>query len=219
MLLLACPGRRLLTILDIDKEPDTAQRQAAQALIDSELSQLYPKLPDTHDSLPPPPQLSLSPLLASELARIEAKISISGIDLSRYEALDPPATSPDSDEKHPETLRLWKEALQKAYTNHVYLAGRMKNLALLNETGKVEWLAGNEALVEILKGLEEELAKKKQEIDLVVLARQNTQQAVAGELSLLEEGWKKGVGRVLETEVAAEGLRLQILELRRKGAS
>jgi pre-mRNA-splicing factor SPF27 len=35
----------------------------------------------------------------------------------------------------------------------------------------------------------------------------------------LEEGWKRGVGRVLEVEVAAEGVRRQILERRREGAS
>ncbi|KAI9730646.1 MAG: hypothetical protein M1818_008128 [Claussenomyces sp. TS43310] len=202
----------------IDREPTAAQREAAQALINAEISLLHSSLPDTHSSLPPPPESKLSDLLASELARVEAKIPLSGIDLSRYEALEPPITSPHSDEKSPETLQLWREALQKAYTSHVYLSGRTKNLTALSETGKEEWLAGNEALVEILKDLEEELAGKKHEIDLVAVARQNAQQAVAGELSLLEDGWKKGVGKILETEVAAEGLRAQILEKRRAGA-
>jgi pre-mRNA-splicing factor SPF27 len=48
--------------------------------------------------------------------------------------------------------------------------------------------------------------------------RRSQQQSVQGEIQTLEGTWKKGVGRVLETEVAAEGLKQQILEKRRAGA-
>ena len=72
---------------------------------------------------------------------------------------------------------------------------------------------------DILKGLEREVAAKKDEIDVVVIGRKNAQEAAEAEIKGLEEGWKKGIGRVLETEVAAEGIRREILDKRRAGAS
>jgi len=51
----------------------------------------------------------------------------------------------------------------------------------------------------------------------VVVARKSAQEGVAGEIVGLGETWRRGVGRVLETEVAAEGLRREILERRRAG--
>lgn len=72
---------------------------------------------------------------------------------------------------------------------------------------------------DILKGLEREVAAKKDEIDVVVIGRKNAQEAAEAEIKGLEEGWKKGIGRVLETEVAAEGIRREILDRRRAGAS
>jgi pre-mRNA-splicing factor SPF27 len=69
-----------------------------------------------------------------------------------------------------------------------------------------------------LRGLERELAERKTEIDEVVIERKDAQEAVGGEVKGLGEVWKSGVGRVLETEVAAEGVRREILERRREGA-
>jgi pre-mRNA-splicing factor SPF27 len=40
---------------------------------------------------------------------------------------------------------------------------------------------------------------------------------VKGEVEVLESTWRAGVGRVLETEVAGEVLRGEILERRRRG--
>lgn len=71
----------------------------------------------------------------------------------------------------------------------------------------------------ILSSLERDLAERKTEIDGVVIERKTAQEAVGGEIKGLEETWKRGVGRVLETEVAAENVRLEILESRRAGAA
>lgn len=171
-----------------------------------------------HPLLPSEPQPILTPILESEYARVAAKEKLNAIDLSRYEALEPPQTSPHSDKNHPETLEIWRNALKTAYISHEYLAGRTKHLSDLNATGKEEWLAGNEELVGVLKGLEEDLARTKEQIDLMAVTRESQQRAVEGELRVLEESWKKGIARVLETEVAAENLRHQILEARRIGA-
>jgi len=203
----------------IDSEPTPAERAAAESLISSELPQ---NTSSPHSSLPSLPDHHFSPLIESflttDLARIQAKQPSTSIDTARYESLEPPATSPHSDENHPETLTQWRSALSKAYTAQTYLQGRQTNLALLDQFGKNAWLIGNSQLEDVLRGLERELAQTKEQIDLVVVERKNAQEAVGAEIQGLEGGWKRGVGRVLETEVAAEGVRREILEARRAGA-
>jgi pre-mRNA-splicing factor SPF27 len=200
----------------IDTEPTPSERAAAQALIAAELSQ--DATTQIHPSLPNLPPQHFSPLIETELLRIEAKQPLNTIDRSRYEELVPPTTNPTSDETDPSTLNAWREALSKAYTSHTYLSGRSTNLALLEQFGKNSWLIGNSQLEHVLRGLEKELDGVKTDIDGVVIERKNAQEAVGAEIKGLEEGWKRGVGRVLETEVAAEQLRREILERRREGA-
>jgi len=199
----------------IDAEPTLSERASALALIAEEVGS---EQIDSHPLLPPLAQPNFSPLIESELFRIENKEALKAIDLARYEALEPPTTSPHSDERTPETLIAWREALQKAYTSQSYLVGRTTNLALLEKYGKNAWLIGNAQLEDVLRGLEKELAETKAEIDGVAIERKNAQEAVGGEVKGLEQAWKRGVGRVLETEVAAEGVRRDILERRREGA-
>ena len=197
----------------IDAEPTASERASALALIDAEV----PSDTSNHPSLPPLRPQHFTPLMEAEILRIERKENLKAIDLSRYEALEPPTTSPHSDEKHPETLQKWRNALSKAYTSHAYLTGRQNNLALLEKFGKNAWLIGNSQLEDILRGLERELAERKTEIEMVVIERKNAQEAVGPEIMGLDEGWKRGVGRVLEVEVAAEEVRRQILDKRRHG--
>lgn len=45
----------------------------------------------------------------------------------------------------------------------------------------------------------------------MTLARKTRQEEVGPEMRMLEENWKMGVGRVLETEVATEGVRREVL--------
>lgn len=92
---------------------------------------------------------------------------------------------------------------------------RHENLALLEESGKNAWLIGNSQLEEILRGLEKELAEMKEAAETVNKERKMAQEARHGELVGLEESWKRGVGAILDVELAAENLRLQILEQRR----
>ncbi|TAQ83742.1 hypothetical protein B7494_g7940 [Chlorociboria aeruginascens] len=200
----------------IDAEPTGPERAAAEALIMAELS---PNTQTTHPSLPPLASHPFSPLIETELQRIENKDPLRAIDVSRYEALESPTTSPHSDETHPESLQNWREALSKAYISHTYLTGRRTNLALLDQFGRNAWLIGNSQLEAVLLGFEKELAARKQEIDLCVIERKNAQDAIGAEVQGLEEGWKRGVGRVLDTEIAAEGVRREILNSRRAGAT
>lgn len=145
---------------------------------------------------------------------------LSGIDLTRYEDLDAPDnTTPTTDERRPELLARWNTALQQAYTSSEYVQARLTQLGLLEKFGKNAWLVGNSQLEDMLRRLEAELAQLRQQQEQVDVLRRAQQDANAGEIKTLEETWKKGVGRVLETEVAAEGLKLQILDKRRAAAA
>ena len=61
-----------------------------------------------------------------------------------------------------------------------------------------------------LKTLEAELAGARAEVDRLTVERRRSQEDVAGEMRGLEEQWRRGVGRVLEAEVAVDGLRGEI---------
>lgn len=199
----------------IDIEPTTSERTAAQSLIDLE----FDTAPEsTHPSIPTFAPPNFTPVMELELKRIASKEPLKAIQTSRYEVVEPPQTSPHSDEKNPESLEQWKEALKRAYISQSYLAQRQTNLALLEKYGKNGWLVGNSQLEDVLRILERELADRKTEIDVVVVERKTAQENVGGEVQGLEETWKRGVSRILETEVAAEGVRREILERRRDSA-
>lgn len=176
-----------------------------------------------HPALIPAAQYTprYSDAVEQEHARLaaDANSKFSAIDLARYEDLEPPPdTHPTSDEEKPEILAQWKAALQKAYTSSEYVNARLTELGLLEKFGKNAWLIGNSQQEDILKGIEAELAGVRKQQEEVEALRRQQQESVHGEIKTLEETWKRGVGRVLETEVAAEGLKQQILEKRRAGA-
>jgi pre-mRNA-splicing factor SPF27 len=162
-----------------------------------------------------------SPAVEQEHARLQADPTskLSAIDAKRYQELEaPPNTTLTSDEDRPELLEQWRTALTGAYMSAEYVNGRLTQLGLLEKFGKNAWLVGNAQLEDILKGLEAELVDLKKQHEEVEMARRSQQESVHGEITTLEETWKRGVGRVLEVEVAVEGLKQQILERRRAGA-
>jgi pre-mRNA-splicing factor SPF27 len=207
---------------DIDTPPTADELSAAKALIETELG-LLPAT-DTHPLLPAPAPEKYSPLIEAEFARIAAgQPAARGIDLSRYEALSAPAELQLPLPAGAAAVRArnaeYAALLTQAYVSSTYLLSRSARLASLDASGKEEWLAGNKALVSILAALEKEFVATKEAIDLVVVERRTAQEGVRGEMELLEKSWREGMGRVLETEVAAEELRVQILEARRGGAA
>lgn len=159
------------------------------------------------DALRPLREPRFSPLIAHELERVSAKQPLRAIDLKRYEEQEDLDPSGPLEEK--------QNALALAYTTNTYLTSRHTHLSLLDSFGKNAWLVGNWQTEAELQALERELADTKRQIELVNNARRRQQEEVGGELKSLEETWKKGVGRVLETEVAAESLRREVLERRR----
>lgn len=193
----------------IDATPSNAALASADALIKAETS-LSENL---HPSIPVQYQPHFSDLVETEHTRLasgDPKDPSTGIDLSRYEALDAPAKG---------DIAQWRAALQQAYVSAEYLRGREVNLGLLETYGKNAWLVGNSQLEDILRVLEREVEEVKLELETVERERRGVQENAVGEVRELEEGWRVGVGRMIETQAAAERLREEILERRRAGAA
>ncbi|KAL2877360.1 hypothetical protein SGCOL_007299 [Colletotrichum sp. CLE4] len=188
----------------IDDEPTPAEREAAESLIRSELSTFTPAPAPNYK------EPSFSSLVELELERVASKQPLKAIDLERYQTQEPFS---DSEAKSTEEDRIrLADSLQKAYISYAYLDTRAQNLNLLDKWGKNAWLIGNWGLENELKGLERDLAETKRLIDVLTVARRRQQEEVAAEVKGLEENWKKGVGRTLETEIAVEQLRREVLE-------
>jgi len=200
-------------LADVDAPPDERSLAAARALIGDDIKGAGIDTAHTHPALIPATTYTpkFSQALELEHTRLHADPAskLSAIDANRYEIPDVP-TNTDRAE--------WNEALQRAYTSSEYVNARLTELGLLEKFGKNSWLVGNAQLEDILKAIEAELADVRKQQGEVEDTRRSQQGSVHGEIKTLEETWKRGVGRVLETEVAAEGLKMQILERRRAGA-
>ncbi|KAI0885423.1 Pre-mRNA-splicing factor SPF27 [Annulohypoxylon maeteangense] len=195
----------------VDAEPTAAERAAAESLIAAEASSSSPppESSSTPATLPPVYTPTFTPLITSELNRISAKEPLTGIDLTRYEASSPPS-SPNPNSPSNTTLSSLQTSLSRAYTSSTYLSSRQTHLHLLDTYGKNQWLVGNWQLEAEVQALERELAETKREIDVVNIQRRRVQDEVGGELKGLDETWKRGVSRVLETEVVYVRLRCVI---------
>lgn len=193
----------------IDPPPSAEAIAAAHALIQADLAGEDQTV--LHPSIPTYESRNFSDLVEAEHIRISSgHPKEAGIDLSRYEALDAPAKG---------DLAAWNTTLAKAYASLEYLHGREINLGLLETYGKNAWLIGNSQLEDILRDLEREVEGMKLELEEVEQERRQAQENVKDEMKSLEETWRKGVGRMIEAQAAAEGLKQQILERQRLGAS
>ncbi|KAI0402536.1 Pre-mRNA-splicing factor SPF27 [Xylaria palmicola] len=199
----------------IDQEPTPSERIAAESLIAAELSSSSSSSASSPESssssaLPPLPPPNFTPLMAAELSRVASGAALDGIDATRYEIQDSPSSSSPSD---------LAPLLSRAYATHTYLRHRQAHLRLLDAYGKNAWLVANwHAEAGDLAALERDLAAARRDVDVVNLERRRRQDDVGEELRALGDAWRRGVGRVLETEVATEALRRQVLEKQRGGA-
>lgn len=207
----------------MDAPPTENSLATARAMIEADVKSAGIDTSQLHPALIPSasykPQFSVA--IEQEHQRLQADPTskLSAIDTKRYEEPEaPPNTDPTSDEDKPELLERWNAVLKQAYTSSEYVSSRLIQLGLLEKFGKNAWLIGNLQLEDILRSIEAELADVRKQQEEVETLRRSQQESVHGEITTLEETWKKGVGRVLETEVAAEGLKQQILEKRRAGA-
>ncbi|KAF2683057.1 hypothetical protein K458DRAFT_390335 [Lentithecium fluviatile CBS 122367] len=197
----------------VDAPPDERSLAAAKALIRDDIKGAGIDMVQLHPALIPAAAYTptFSDAVEQEHARLHAdpNSKLSAVDPSRYEIPDAPSNADTAE---------WNKALEKAYISSEYVNARLTELGLLEKFGKNSWLVGNSQLEDILKVIEAELADVRRQQDEVEGTRRSQQESVHGEITTLEETWKRGVGRVLETEVAAEALKQQILEKRRAGA-
>ncbi|KAI4262354.1 MAG: hypothetical protein L6R42_002474 [Xanthoria sp. 1 TBL-2021] len=181
---------------------------AATTLINSLLPPSHTQTP--HPSLPPLRPTNPTPLAQSEQSRIAAQKPLTGIDLSRYE-LDSPSLSTSPSTKSTQNL---SAQLQNLHTASTYLRTRAHHLALLDRYGKNGWLVGNSQLEDLLGRMEREVVETRAEVEGVCGERKRVQEGRRGEMEGLERGWREGVGRVVEVEVAVgevEGRRRGVL--------
>ncbi|POR34617.1 Pre-mRNA-splicing factor SPF27, partial [Tolypocladium paradoxum] len=107
---------------------------------------------------------------------------------------------------------LLRPVLAAACVSAAYLDARARNLALLDAHGAPAWLLANYHLEHALRRVERELADVRRLVDDVNARRARRQADVRAEMLMLDDAWRKGVGRVLETELAVEQLKAQIRE-------
>ncbi|OPB39524.1 hypothetical protein A0O28_0052300 [Trichoderma guizhouense] len=212
----------------IDPEPSSEALSAARALIAAEQSTFSPPPPPSSSSTPPK-EPTFSPAIAAELTRIASSAPSQPLDLSRYEAqeLPPPPTKKSTRSKKSSSaaaaasaVEASRQPLSNAFISSSYLSSRAQNLSLLDSHGRNAWLLSNYHLEAELRSLERDLAATKRDMDLLNAARASRQNEVKGEMQGLEQNWREGVGRVLETEIAVQELREQIRqELRSRAAA
>ncbi|KAM0454683.1 hypothetical protein ACHAPV_005565 [Trichoderma viride] len=194
----------------IDSEPTPQALSAAHALISAE-QQTFSPPPESPSSSAKEP--SFSPAITAEFTRLASKQPSQILDLSRYEAQEIPTKSSSP----PSNVDALRAPLSNAFVSSSYLSSRAQNLKLLEVHGRNAWLLSNYHLEDQLRSLERDLADTKRDIDLVNAARASRQTDVKAEMQGLEQNWRAGVGRVLETEIAVQELKEQIRqELRNK---
>ncbi|KAI9853957.1 MAG: hypothetical protein M1824_000787 [Vezdaea acicularis] len=202
-------------IADIDREITEHERAQITKVLAAELPKDYKT--KLHESIPEPSTTRFSDLIQKEIDRKADGLPLEGgIDTSRYETIEPPSPiDPGVHKDQAQAQDPWRATLRQAYVSSTYLQSRLINLALLEEFGKNAWLVGNAQLEDVLRDLEMELASTQEQTDAVNKSRKGAQESVRGEMEGLDQAWQKGIGRVIEVEVAAEEMRQQILKQRR----
>lgn len=197
------------SLTDIDSEPTPQALSAAHALISAE-QQTFSPPPEPSSSEREP---SFSPAITAEFTRLASKQPSQILDLSRYEAQEIPAPQSSKD------IDALRTPLSNAFVSSSYLSSRAQNLKLLDAHGRNAWLLSNYHLEDQLRSIERDLADTKRDIDLVNAARASRQNDVKAEMQGLEQNWRAGVGRVLETEIAVQELKEQIRQELRNNAN
>ena len=72
---------------------------------------------------------------------------------------------------------------------------------------------------DVLRELERELEAKKTEAEWVEAARRDEAEAVKRRVEQAGKDWRKGVREMVEVQVAAEEIRMKVLEKRRMAAA
>ena len=177
-----------------------------------------------HPSIPAVAAVAFSALIQGELERVAAGSAAmtGGVDLSRYDVGESPTAPLSNGNNNNSSSSSNNNNNNNAEATVVaahHLSTRAVNLNLLNRFGKNAWLVHNAQLEAELRACEAELAELKAQCDAVNKERKAAQEHARPEMLRLQARWGDAVGTVLQTEVAAEQIRLQILGLRRQLAT
>ncbi|KAF8559319.1 breast carcinoma amplified sequence 2 [Imleria badia] len=177
--------------------------------VDKELAR-EPKPPQTiHPRVAPPLELFRNnPLLAAELARVEAHQPLPPLDTVRYQ-LPAPTSSPGTDHD-------WREAIQNAHAQLEHQRLRHTNLALLQTYGQNAWRINNYLLEETAKQSEGALEEVKQLTTEVNRERKSSQTHFGAKLTTLETRWTELLSSILQIEMANIALEGEVERLRIK---
>ncbi|KZW02053.1 breast carcinoma amplified sequence 2 [Exidia glandulosa HHB12029] len=190
---------------DLELFPDLKRK------VDAELAREAGKTPkQLHPKLPPPATLfEKNPLLAAELARIEAHKPIPPIDTTRYQ-LPPPPSGQDASEE------AWQKALDNAKAQLTHQELRQSNLALLQTYGANAWRLHNYLLEADAKVYEAALEKLREETTELNRERKNYQTRAGQQLSSLETKWTELMSNLLQIEVANTAMEAEIYGLHQR---
>ncbi|EJD55486.1 breast carcinoma amplified sequence 2 [Auricularia subglabra TFB-10046 SS5] len=193
---------------DLELFPDLRRKVDAELAREAAKAKVPPG--QTHPKVPPPATLfEKSPLLAAELARIEAHQPIPPIDTSRY-SLPPPAAGERATEDE------WRAAADNAKAQLTHQRLRQSNLALLQTYGANAWRIHNYLLEADTKVYDEALEKLKEETVELNRERKNYQTRAGAQLSALETRWTELMSNLLQIEVANAAMEAEIEGLKER---
>ncbi|KAH7883817.1 breast carcinoma amplified sequence 2 [Phlebopus sp. FC_14] len=189
---------------------DLEQYPILKQKVEEELAR-EPKPPSSMHPLVPPPveMFKNNPLLAAELARVEAHEPLPPLDSVRYQL--PAPSAPGTDEG-------WQQAIRNAQAQLEHQRLRHTNLALLQTYGPNAWRIHNYLLEETAKQVEKALEELKQLTTDLNRERKNSQTRYGTQLTSLETRWTELLSNILQIEMANVALDVEVDRLNKKEA-
>ncbi|GAA5924895.1 pre-mRNA-splicing factor SPF27 family protein [Sporobolomyces koalae] len=206
---------------DLDDNPSLGPQ--INSLIAVELRSLLPAKPSSNPAnlshlapaRPLPTSTTHSPLLANELARVQAKKPIQpgqGLDTTRYAMPFPPADEQDD-------LEAWERAHESSLAQLEHQRLRSINGTLLQQFGANSWRVQNFAVENAIKRTEQEAEQVKQTAEDVNRRRKADQEVGGQTLNRLEKRWTELVSGNMQLEIGCFALEEQLAELEQRHAA
>ncbi|OAX44862.1 breast carcinoma amplified sequence 2, partial [Rhizopogon vinicolor AM-OR11-026] len=190
---------------------DLEQNPILKEKVERELAREQKPPQTLHPRVPPPYELfKNNPLLAAELARVEAHQPLPPLDSIRYQ-LPAPTSTPATDED-------WQQALKNAQAQLEHQRIRHTNLALLQTYGPNAWRTHNYLLEETAKQAEKALEELKQRTTDINRERKNSQTRIGNQLTSLEKKWTELISSILQIEMANVALDAEVDRLNKREA-
>ncbi|KAJ3410609.1 hypothetical protein HDV05_003559 [Chytridiales sp. JEL 0842] len=191
----------------IDKEyDDPALRAYVDQLIEQEKVQT-PKpstlLGDSFDRI-----FEDNDILKEELLKASQGQKTSAIDTARFR-LEPPKPTSSSSSPN-DQIQPWKAAVDNSKAQLEHQQNRLLNMELINQFGSNAWRLHNFQLEAEVKRLQDEVSKRKVEIQELNKSRKLEQQRAGITLTSLEARWAELVDQNLRLDIANQLLEAEV---------